>query len=96
MNRAKEIDIGKSPFVEIYLFCTLHSIYLNIGFWRAVLYGNVAFSMVVLFLKAVFVFQKTSFKVKVLKTFKVSSDYHIKIRQSLRQRAILKTPSTVF
>ena len=50
----------------------------------AVLYGNDAFSIVVLltekrfssFLKKVFVFQKNCFKDKVLKTFKISADCH--------------------
>ena len=49
----------------------------------AVLYGNDAFSMLVLstkklFLKKVSVFQKICFKVKVLKTFTISIDCHIK------------------
>ena len=52
----------------------------------AVLYGNDAFSILVLstkkryssFLKKVFVFQKICFKVKVLKTFKIFTDCHIK------------------
>ena len=50
------------------------------------MYGNVAFSFLVLspknrysiVLKKVFVFQKKYFKVEVLKTLKISSDYHIK------------------
>ena len=52
---------------------------------KTVLYGNVAFSILVLsakkeyssFLKKVFVFQKIYFKVKVFKTFKISSDCHM-------------------
>ena len=52
----------------------------------AVLYGNDAFSILVLstkkryssFLKKVFVFQKIYFKVKVLKTFKIFTDCHKK------------------
>ena len=36
------------------------------------------------------------FKVKVLKTFKTSSDCHIKTYRSLKRRAILKIPATVF
>ena len=36
------------------------------------------------------------FKVKVLKTFKISTDYHIKTCLSLKRRAILKIPGTVF
>ena len=35
------------------------------------------------FLKKFFVFQKISFKVKVLKTFKIATDFHIKICWSL-------------
>ena len=70
----------------------------------AVLYGNDAFSILVLstekqltsFLKKVFVIQKIWFKVKVLKTFKTSSDCHIKIYQSIKQRAILKIPNAIF
>ena len=69
-----------------------------------VLYGNDAFSLLVLstkkryssFLKKVFVFQKICFKVKVLKTFETFTDYHIKTCRSLKRRAILKIPSTVF
>ena len=68
-----------------------------------VLYGNDAFSILMLstekqyssFLKKVFVFQKIYFKVKVLKTFKISTDCHIKTCQFLERRAILKIPSTV-
>ena len=47
-------------------------------------------------MKKFFVFQKNCFKVKVLKTFRISSDFHIKTCQSLKRRAILKIPSTVF
>ena len=71
---------------------------------RAVLYGNVMLSVLVLstkkqyssFLKRVCVFQKIYFKVKVLKSFKISSDCHIKACRSLKWRAILKIPSTIF
>ena len=70
----------------------------------AVLYENDAFSTLVLsvnkmfssFLKKIFVFQKIFFKVKVLKSFKISTDCHIKICRSFKRRAILKIPSTVF
>ena len=52
----------------------------------AVLYENDVFSILVLstkklfssFLKKVFVFQKIYFNVKVLKTFKISADCHMK------------------
>ena len=40
------------------------------------------------------VFQKTCFK--VLKTFKVPIDCHVKTCRSYKRRAILKIPSTVF
>ena len=53
----------------------------------AVLYGNDVLSILVLstkkrpfrFLIKFFVFQKICFKVKVLKTFKISTDCHIKV-----------------
>ena len=48
------------------------------------------------FLKKVLVFQKICFKVKVLKTFKISSDCDMKTYRSLKPRAILKIPTTVF
>lgn len=37
-------------------------------------------------------FQKTYFKVKVLKTFKISTDCHIKVSRSLKRRDTLKSP----
>ena len=43
-------------------------------------------------LKSVYVFQKIYFKVKVLKSFKISSDCHIKACRSLKWRAVLKIP----
>ena len=48
------------------------------------------------FCKRVFVFQKICFKVKLLKTFKIFTDCHIKKCRSLKWKAILKIPSTVF
>ena len=99
-----KVVTGKTPYFVIDPFRTPHSIYLNIACDRAVLYGNVAFTILVLltkkryssFLKKVFLFQKICFKVKVLKTFKISSDYHRKTCRSLKRRATLKIPSTVF
>ena len=44
------------------------------------------------FLKSVCIFQKIYFKVKVLKLFKISSDFHIKACRSLKRKAILKIP----
>ena len=77
---------------------------LTLAFDRVVLYGNVALSFVLLstkkryssFLRKILVFQKTCFKVKVLKTFKIPSGCHIKTCQNLIWRAIFKIPSTVF
>ena len=59
---------------------------LILPFHKAVLYGNVVLSIVALatktayssFLKKVLVFQKTCYKFKVFKKFKISSDCHIK------------------
>ena len=48
------------------------------------------------FLKKVSVFPKICFKVTVLKTFKTSSYYPTKSCRSFKQRATLKTTSTVF
>ena len=48
------------------------------------------------FLEKVFVFQKIFFKVKVLKTFKISSDCYIKTCRSFKWKAILKFSSTAF
>ena len=44
------------------------------------------------FLKSVCIFQKIFFEVKVLKSFKISSNYQIKACRSLKWRAILKIP----
>ena len=65
-------------------FCTLFV--LTLASDMAVLYGNYAFSMLVLptkkryssFLKKFFIFQKIYFKAKDLKTFKFSTDCHMK------------------
>ena len=48
------------------------------------------------FLNKIFVFEKNSFKVKILKTFKIFSDRHIKTCQFLKRRAVLKILSIVF
>ena len=63
-----------------------------------VFYENDEFSISVLstkkryssFLIKVFVFRTICFKVKVLKTFKISSNCHIKTCRSLKRRAILE------
>ena len=77
---------------------------LTVASDKAILYGNGAVSILILsikkqcsrFFKKVFIFQKICFKVKVLKTLKMSSDCHIKICRSLKRSAILKIPSTNF
>ena len=48
------------------------------------------------FSKKLFVFQKASFKVRVMKIFKISIDCHIKIHQSLKRMAISKIPRAAF
>ena len=76
---------GKNTFFGIGPFCTFHFICLNIlASDMPVLYGNDAFSILVIsikkqhfsFLKKVFVFQKICFKVKVLKMFNIFTDCH--------------------
>ena len=64
-----------------------------------VLYGKDMFSILVLstknwyfsFLKKVFVFQKICFRVKVLKKFKVSTDFHKKNMPTLKWRLFWKS-----
>ena len=68
------------------------------------LYRNDAFSILLFstkkrdssFLKKIFVFHKICFRVKVLKACKISTDCHIKACRSLKRKAILEIPSTVF
>ena len=99
-----KVVTDKTPFFLISPFCTPILFVLTLASDRAVSYENVTFSILVLsikiwyssFFKKVFVFQKIYFKVKVLKTFKISSDCHMKICRFLKRRAILKIPSTVF
>ena len=76
---------------------------LTLVFDKAVLYGNVAFPIIVRsskkhcssFLKKDLVSQKTCFKVKEIKTLKITSDYHLKTCRSLERRTILKIPSPI-
>ena len=70
----------------------------------AVLCGHDVFSILVLstekavlqFFQKGFHFPEICFKVKVLKTFKISSNCHMKTCRSFIQRALMKIPSTVF
>ena len=91
---------GKTPFFVIHPFCSHYSIVITMASDMAVLYGNDAYSILVLsskkqyssFLIKVFIFQKIYFKVTVLKTFKVFTDCHIKTCRSLKRGSILKIP----
>ena len=84
--------------------CGIFHFRFRFRFRQAVLHGSDAFSFLLLstkkryssFLKKVFVFQKICLKIKVLKSFKISTDCYIKTCRSLKQRVILKIPSTVF
>ena len=76
---------------------------LTLAFDRAILYGNIALSIIAFsniqyyysFLKKILVFQKT-LKVKVLKMLKISSDCQIKRQRSYKRRAILEINCTAF
>ena len=94
LNFEKNIVISdKTPFSVL---CTPHSTVSILVFHRGVLYENMTFSIIVLSIKRqcsvilFFIFQKTLFKVKALKTFRIFSDCHMKICQSLKQRTVLK------
>ena len=102
----KKVNTGKgqnSVLCNRFILYSLFSV-LTLAFDMAVLYGNDAFSILVLStkkryfssLKKVFVFQKIFFKIRVLKSFKMSTDCHVKTCRSLKRRAILKIPITVF
>ena len=96
--------MGKLHFFAIGSFVLTILFVLTLVSGMAVLYGNDAISILVLstkkqyssFSEKVFLFQKICFKVKVLKTFKIFTDFHIKTWRSLKQTAILKIPSTAF
>ena len=70
----------------------------------AVLYGNVALSILVLstkkqgsnFLERFFVFLKICCKVKVLNALEIPSNCYLKACRSLKRRTILKIPSNAF
>ena len=79
----KKVVTGKPTFFVIDAICTHRSI-LALAFDMAVLYENDAVSILVLstkkryssYLKKIFIFQKICFKVKVLKSFKISRLSH--------------------
>ena len=88
-------------FFVIGPFCTPHSICINIDF-RQVSFAQKCCNFNIntkkrcsSFSKRFFVFQKTYLKVKTLKTFKISSECHIKTCLTCKRRAILKIPSSV-
>ena len=83
--RENKVATGKTSFFMLIILFVL-----TLTFDMALLYGNDVFSILVLstkkryssFLKKVFVFQKICFKVKVLKTFKISTDKNMPISQT--------------
>ena len=97
----KKVVTGKTLFFVIGPFCTPHSICVNIGFWQRSSVWKccvVVFQLkgvTPVFLKKTYIFQKICFKVKALKTFKISNNRDIKTWRSLKRRAILKVPGNV-
>ena len=96
---------GKTPFFVISPFSSHHSICLNNGFWQGSFASTFyAFSSsnfnkkngTSVFEKKFIVFQKANFKIESLILFKIFSYYHIKICQSLKRKAILKSSSAIF
>ena len=96
----KKIVTGKTMFFLIGPILFVLTLTSN----RAVLYGNVTFSILLLspkkghysFLKQVFVFQKLCFELKVLKTFTILSGSRIKTYRSLKRWAtVLKISRAV-
>ena len=88
----------KTPLALIGPFFTLHFFLLKLAFYRSVFYGGVAFLIPVLstkkrhssFIKKFLIFQKNNFNFKVVKTSTISSDCHIRVYCSLKQRAVLR------
>ena len=82
----KKVKWLLTKLLVIVLFGTPHSVCLNINFWYGSFVWNDAFPILVLsdkkwysiFLKKSFAFKKICCKVKVLKTFEISTDRHIK------------------
>ena len=98
MKKKNKVVTGNTPFFVISHFV------LHICFWQGSFVWHDEFSVLVLstkngtsiFLKYDFAFQKIYLKIKVLKTFKISSDCHIITCRSLKWKAILKIPTIVF
>ena len=101
LEKIKQL-LAKVRFFATVAFCAPHSICLNIGFWESSFVWKCwVFNLITKkryssFLKTVCVFQKIFFQGKVSKTFKISTDCHIKTCRSIKRRANLKIPSTVF
>ena len=80
--------ISKTTFFVIDPFCTSHSICLNIGFWqgsfvwKCCFFNGSTFNLKIALYFILIIFQKTCFKVKVMKTFKISSNCHKKYRET--------------
>ena len=100
---SNKVITDKTPFFVMVHFVLTTLFVLTLASDMAVLYWS-AFSILVLstrkryssFLKRVFVFQKMCFKVKLLRSFKIFTDCHIKTCRSLKRTAIFKIPSAVF
>ena len=94
----------KTAFFVVGSFCTSILFVLTLASDKATFYRNVLFSISATsnkrqysnFWKKAFIFQKICFRVKVMKTFKISFDFHVKTYRSLKRRTILKIPGTVF
>ena len=89
----------KEPLEKLRSFCRVNFVLpilfvLTLVFGKAVLHGNVAFTILLRkkryssFLKKYLVFRKTYFKVKVIKTFKIPKNYHVKTCRSLLSRRL--------
>ena len=96
ISETNETVTGKTLFFLVGPFCTSHSICVNIRYWHSSfvwkccvfnLSTKKCFSS---FLKRVSVFQKICLKIEALKSFKISSNCHIRTCWSLKRRAILK------
>ena len=93
----KSLIDSRWPCVILFSFSVVQYFISTFPSDIAGLYGNDAFLILVLWTKKrCLAVQKTCLKGKVLKTFKFSTDRHIKTSQSINWRAILKIPSTVF
>ena len=97
VNWNKILEKIKWLLVKLRSLCHVPILFvLTLASDRAVFYGSDAFSILILstkkghsrFLRRVFVFQRIYFTVKVLKTFRISNDCHIKTCRSLKRGAI--------